>query len=145
MPSAGPLERAAVSSVPAARGTACAGCGTELATTLLRCPVCRRLVHAETLARLAAEAETHEAAGRRDEALAVWRGALELLPGDAEQVEPIRRRIGALAGAEDATSKPAPDFTKRFGPVVGGLLLVLWKAKVLIVLRLTKAKFLLLG
>jgi Zn-dependent protease len=107
--------------------------------------VCHRLVHAETLAGLAAEAETHEAAGRRDDALAGWRRALELLPADAEQVEPIRRRIGALASADDGTSKPAPAFTKRFGPVLGGLLLVLWKAKVLIVLLLTKAKFLLLG
>jgi len=145
MRSAGRRERAAVSSIPAARGTACAGCGTELATTLLRCPVCRRLAYAETLARLAAEAETHEAAGRRAEALESWRQALDLLPADAEQVEPIRRRIGALSSAEDVTSKPAPDFTKRFGPVLGGLLLVLWKAKVLIVLVLTKAKFLLLG
>lgn len=107
--------------------------------------MCRRLVHAETLARLAAEAETHEAAGRRDDALAGWRRALELLPADAEQVEPIRRRIGALASADDGTSPPAPDFTRRFGPVLGGLLLVLWKAKVLVVLLLTKAKFLLLG
>ena len=134
-----------MSSVPAARGTLCAGCGTELATTLLRCPSCRRLVHAETLASLAAEAQAHEAAGQRDDALAGWRHALELLPADAEQVEPIRQRIGTLTSADQAASKPAPDFTRRFGPVLGGLLLVLWKAKFLVVLLLTKAKFLLLG
>jgi Zn-dependent protease len=107
--------------------------------------VCHRLVHAETLALLAAEAETHEAGGRRVEALARWRQVLELLPADADQVETVRRRIGALASADDTPAKPAPDFTRRFGPVLGGLLLVLWKAKVLIVLLLTKAKFLLLG
>ena len=134
-----------MSSVPATRGTACAGCGTELASTLLRCPSCRRLVHAETLGRLAGEAETHEAAGRRDEALARWRQALELLPGDAAQLESVRRRIGALASADEEASPPAPDFTKRFGPIFGGLLLVLWKAKVLIFFLVTKAKFLLLG
>ena len=134
-----------MSSVSAARATACAGCRTELATALLRCPVCHRLVHAETLTRLAADAEAREAAGRRDEALPLWRHALELLPADAPQVAPIQQRIGALASAAEAPAKPAPNFTKRFGPVVGGLLLVLWKAKFVIVLLLTKAKFLLLG
>jgi Zn-dependent protease len=103
-------------------------------------------VHADTLTRLAAEAEAHEAAGRRDEALALWRQALELLPADAAQVPTIQQRIGALAAAGgDRPAAPAPDFTRRFGPVLGGLLLVLWKAKFLVVLILTKAKFLLLG
>jgi Zn-dependent protease len=134
-----------VSSAPPTQGTACAGCGTELAGTLLRCPSCRRLVHADTLGRLAAEAEAHEAAGRRDEALAGWRQALDLLPADATQAEAIRHRIGVLADAGETASKPAPDFTKRFGPVLGGILLVLWKAKLLIFFLLTKAKFLLLG
>lgn len=135
-----------MSSVPAARGTTCAGCGTELASTLLRCPACRRLVHADTLTRLAAEAEAHEAGGRGDEALALWRQALELLPADAAQVPTIQQRIGALAAAGgDRPAAPAPDFARRFGPVLGGLLLVLWKAKFLVVLILTKAKFLLLG
>jgi len=129
-----------VSSVPTARGTACPGCGTELASTLLRCPACRRLVHAETLARLAAGAETSEAAGRRDEALGLWRQALELLPADAPQLPTVRQRIAGLA-----KNASAPDFKKRFGTVLGGLLLVLWKLKVVVVLLLTKAKFLLFG
>jgi len=103
-------------------------------------------VHADTLTRLAAEAEAHEAAGRRDEALALWRQALELLPADAAQVPTIQQRVGALAAAGgDRPAAPAPDFARRFGPVLGGLLLVLWKAKFLVVLILTKAKFLLLG
>jgi len=129
-----------VSSVPTARGTACPGCGTELASTLLRCPACRRLVHAETLARLAAGAETSEAAGRRDEALGLWRQALELLPADAPQLPTVRQRIAGLA-----KNASAPDFKKRFGTVLGGLLLILWKLKVVVVLLLTKAKFLLFG
>jgi len=103
-------------------------------------------VHADTLTRLAAEAEAHEAAGRRDEALALWRQALELLPADAAQAPTIQQRVGALAAAGgDRPAAPAPDFARRFGPVLGGLLLVLWKAKFLVVLILTKAKFLLLG
>ena len=103
-------------------------------------------MHADTLTRLAAEAEAHEAAGRRDEALALWRQALELLPADAAQAPTIQQRVGALAAAGgDRPAAPAPDFARRFGPVLGGLLLVLWKAKFLVVLILTKAKFLLLG
>jgi Zn-dependent protease len=136
-----------VSSVPAARETACAGCGTELASTLLRCPTCRRLVHADTLTRLAADAEGHESAGRRDEALALWRRTLELLPADAPQLPTIRQRIDSMAkGAPGGGNlTPTPDFKKRFGAVLGTLLLVVWKAKVLIVLLITKAKFLIFG
>jgi Zn-dependent protease len=135
-----------VSSVPVTRGTACAGCGTEVAGTLLRCPACRRLIHADTLARLAGEAESEEAAGRGEEALVRWREALDLLPADAPQVPTIQKRIATLAtDAPGAAGAPAPNFTKRFGPILGGLLLILWKAKVVILLVITKAKFLVLG
>jgi Zn-dependent protease len=104
-------------------------------------------VHAEQLARLAADAEQEEAGGRPSEALVRWREALDLLPPDAEQAAIIQRRIGALGPVvnERAPDPPAPDFTRRFGPVLGGGLLVLWKAKVLVLFLLTKAKFLLLG
>jgi len=137
----------AVSSIPVARGTTCAGCGTELASALLRCPACRRLVHADTLAQLAADAERHERAGQREDALARWRQALELLPADAAQVATIQQRIGVLgkAGRGEGASSRAPEFARRFGPALGVLLLVLWKAKFLLVFALTKAKFLVLG
>jgi Zn-dependent protease len=113
----------------------------------MRCPGCRRLVHAERLARLAAEAERDEAEGRATEALVLWREALDLLPPDAEQGAVIQRRIGALGQVVNghAPDPPPPHFTKRFGPVLGGALLVLWKAKMLVLFLLTKAKFLLLG
>jgi Zn-dependent protease len=136
-----------VSSIPAQRAVTCAGCGTELADSLLRCPTCRRLVHAETLARLAADAESHQAAGRAQEALPLWRHALELLPPDAPQVPAIQKRIDALGSEANGAqaAKPAPDFLKQFGPAVGAVLLVLWKGKALLFLLLTKAKFLVLG
>lgn len=135
------------SSVPVARGTTCGECGTELASTLLRCPTCRRLVHADRLASLAADAERHEAAGQREEALVLWRQALELLPADAGQVSTIQQRIGALGKmpAAGGSGSRAPEFVKRFGPALGVLLLVLWKFKFLLVFFLTKAKLLLLG
>lgn len=104
-------------------------------------------MHAGTLAQLAADAERHETAGQREEALGLWRQALELLPADAPQLSTIQQRIGALGKAAEAggASSPGPDFAKRFGPVLGVFLLVLWKFKFLLVLVLTKAKFLVLG
>src|SRR5215211_4181213 len=116
MPSAELRVPPAVSSASVIGGAVCAGCGTELASTLLRCPACRRLVHADDLARLASEAERHEAAGQPGAALVVWRQALELLPDDAAQAATIQQRIGALgAAAGDADgSPPPPNFAKRF-------------------------------
>jgi Zn-dependent protease len=126
---------------------ACAACGTELAATLLRCPACRALVHADALSRLAREAGSHEAQGNRDDALAAWRSALALLPPDAAQAEPIVRRVTALASAEPAAAAPPAALARlrRLGPVVFGAALVLWKLKFILVFALTKAKFLLLG
>ncbi|HEU4828188.1 MAG TPA: site-2 protease family protein [Gemmatimonadales bacterium] len=125
----------------------CASCGTELAPTLLRCPACGALAHPAELSRLARDAQEHEASGRREEALGAWRMALALLPTDAPQADPIRRRVTTLveAGAgTDAAAKP-PDSLRRFGPWLFGLLLILWKFKFILVFALTKAKFLLLG
>jgi len=136
-----------VTNTQVTRGTLCPGCATELASSLLRCPACRRLVHADTLAKFAADAGRHEAAGRRDEALAAWRQALELLPSDAAQIPTIQQRIASLGTdrAPDAAPSRAREFAKRFGPVLGAIVLVLWKFKFVLVFALTKAKFLLLG
>ena len=136
-------------SSPALRAVACAGCGTELAGSLLRCPACRRLVHADQLSALSTEAEQHEQAGDTAEALVAWRAALELLPADATQVETIQHRITALTERLGAPEKSPPDkrpdFVRRFGPVLGGALVLLWKLKFALFFLLTKAKFLLLG
>jgi Zn-dependent protease len=137
------MPEAAAPAAPAV----CGGCGTELAATLLRCPACRALVHAGELTRLTAEARMLEGEGRRSEALAVWRAALELLPPDAPQVEPITRRVTALVSAEPAPAPP-PGWeaaARRFGPVLGAVVLLLWKLKFVVAFVLTKAKFLLLG
>lgn len=127
----------------------CSGCGTELAGSLLRCPACRRLVHADRLSALSIEAEQHEEGGDTAQALIAWRVALDLLPPDASQVETIQRRIGSLTERSGGTGLSAaekrPDFLRRFGPWVGGGLLLVWKLKFVLIFLLTKAKFLLLG
>ena len=136
-------------SSPASPAVCCSGCGTELAASLLRCPACRRLVHADRLSALSSEAERFEQAGNPAQALTGWRAALELLPADAPQVATIQRRIASLtaqaAASERSLADKRPDFVRRFGPVIGGALVLLWKVKFALVFLLTKAKFLLLG
>jgi len=136
-------------SSPASPAVCCSGCGTELAASLLRCPACRRLVHADRLSALSSEAERFEQAGNPAQALTGWRAALELLPADAPQVATIQQQIASLtvqaAASERSVADKRPDFVRRFGPVIGGALVLLWKVKFALVFLLTKAKFLLLG
>lgn len=127
----------------------CPSCGTELGAGLLSCPSCRRLIHGETLKRLAGEAEAAERAGDIATASARWQDALALLPRDARQFDVITRRVAELGermvrtpGAK--TAAPRPAWTKAAG-VAGVGLLALWKFKFILVFLLTKAKVLLLG
>lgn len=87
-----------MSSAEAAAGPrVCASCGTQLATALQVCPACGALVHAETLKRLAAEAERAERDGDPRKALVGWREALEWLPPDSIQSRRISDKVAALS------------------------------------------------
>lgn len=121
----------------------CARCGAELAPALRQCPACGRLVHADTLTRLAAEAEACERDGRAADAVIAWRSALDLLPGDAPQASTIRARVDTLTRATTTPTAagPMPKWLASLG-IVGALL---WKFKFLVVLVLTKGKLLLTG
>ncbi len=170
----------------------CAGCGTQLAPTLLACPACQRLVHADELQRLAGEAQ--QAAALRDLATALmrWRTALALLPPTSKQHaavlaqidtlsrevdrQPAAQRQSALVQSAAATPplpplparenalvpppasppaatppqvQPDPKKAKSWVGVVGGVLfavaMLLWKLKAVVVLLLSRAKFLLMG
>ncbi|PYQ49031.1 MAG: site-2 protease family protein [Acidobacteria bacterium] len=113
----------------------CAGCGTEFAPALLSCPACHRLTHADALERLAAQAEQAEQSSDRAAALCLWREALPLIPPGSKQHEAVAAKVQALGRAS---------WTRRAGPA-GAIGLVLWKAKLALVLLLGKAKVLLLG
>jgi Zn-dependent protease len=125
--------------------SSCAACGTELAPYLLSCPNCRRLVHADRLKQLADEAALAEQQGDATAALAAWQEALGLLPPASRQFEVIAAKVAALGRQVDAapagTMRPAPTApgpsSKRWGGLAGLGSLVL--------LALTKGKFLLLG
>jgi Zn-dependent protease len=128
-------------------------CGTEIAPSLLACPACRRLVHAEGLKRLAAAAGDAVRRGEPLEEVACWRRALELLPPGSQQAEQVAARIAALDARAAADTAPPPgagvpgqaDGAAKSGKTWGlrsglaaGMAFLLTKAKLLL-LGLTKA------
>lgn len=136
--------------------TICPKCGTQVVSGFLICPACKWLVHSGELKQLSAEAEKAERAGQLMEAQEWWQKCLGLLPPDARQHQVISLRLDELAKraaampdgnskAEGAgRSKKLPRWLIWLGPLVPvGLLLL--KFKTLVILVLTKAKFLLLG
>lgn len=125
----------------------CVRCGTELAPAILSCPSCHKLVHAETLARLAAEADAATRAGDASVALGRWRQALDLLPPMSEQSRVIAARVVALSRVAEeapAAKEKRPGWAKA-GTAAGVIGLALWKLKFVVVFALTKLKFLALG
>lgn len=123
----------------------CVRCGTELAPLLLACPACSSLVHAERLKELAAQAEAATADGKLHEASHAWQQALDLLPPTSQQhialterVNEIARQLNALGPggkSETAPAGPTGPWYKRGTALAGAVL----------ILALTKGKFLLLG
>lgn len=128
----------------------CRACGARLDASLLACPSCHSLVHAEQLKRLASEARAAEATSNLPQALAIWRSALELLPDGSQQRATVAASIQRISGQLEASGRRAPA-SKATGRHVGqataagAFALVLWKFKFLLVVLLTKAKLLLLG
>jgi Zn-dependent protease len=130
--------------------TTCNGCGTEVAATLLSCPVCHRLVHGETLKELAARAESAAAAGDAREALVAWRASLDLLPPGSRQHAAVSLRVEALSNQVEAAGNgaapPVPDTVRwKWLASLGPIGLILWKFKFIVVAILSKGKLLLLG
>lgn len=113
----------------------CAECRTEIAPGLQACPVCNRLVHAETLKELAGRAESAEKAGEVHAALSAWRDALSLLPPETRQHAVILEKVQALSARVEDQPHPQSRSWRGGAAGLGGLL----------VFALTKGKFLLLG
>ncbi|MFT3766478.1 MAG: site-2 protease family protein [Minicystis sp.] len=126
----------------------CAACGVELAPGMLACPACRKLVHADRLKALAADAEAAERDGRLTDALTHWRDALDLLPAGSTQrtavAETIRRLSEAVDRAGNAAPSPAGGRAKGAAGL-GALGLLAWKLKFVLLAILSKAKLLLTG
>lgn len=71
-------------------------CGAELAPSLLACPACRRLVHADRLKALSAAAAAAARRGEPIEEIANWRLALALLPAESLQSSQVAAHIAAV-------------------------------------------------
>jgi Zn-dependent protease len=115
---------------------------------MLACPACRKLVHADRLKALAADAEAAERDGRLTDALTHWRDALDLLPAGSTQQAAVagnvRRLSEAVDRAGDAAPAPAGGRGKRAAGL-GAVALIAWKLKFAILAVLSKAKLLLTG
>jgi Zn-dependent protease len=126
--------------------TRCPGCGGDVAPDFLSCPACRRLVHAERLKALAAEAERAEAEAGYGRALRTWREALALLPSDSKQHDAVSAKIDILGAKGGVDATPAPPAEKGWKGVAGlgvlGVSFLLGKGKLLF-LGLTKLSTLL--
>jgi len=126
----------------------CRGCGAELPATMTACPGCGWLVHADTLASLAATARAAEGAGDLSAALSAWREALPLLPAASRQRQVITAKITELGRSLPSTQAPAAakkadqSLAGRLAGGLGAIGLAAWKLKALL-LGLTKATTLL--
>jgi Zn-dependent protease len=124
----------------------CIECGAELSPGLVACPSCGRLLHGATLKRLAAEAEAAEQKGDISAALSAWRSTLDLLPPESQQHAVILQRVRALsARVEDFGDAPKASAWKKGAAGLGGIGLLLFKFKSLLLILVTKGKLLLLG
>lgn len=135
----------------------CQGCGATLEAADLRCPSCRRIIYSEIVDELLGEADRALEAGFRGRAIGMWQSALRLLPSDSTRAASIEERLTAETtpkaeftsaattespGVRD--SEPKPAWRKWLGPF-GLVLAGAWKFKGLLLLVLSKAKFVLFG
>ena len=134
------------------RGRACAGCGTEIAPSLLVCPSCGALVHRDRLTSLASEAALATSTGEHARAVTLWREALTLLPEGTRQYAAVADHLGAAASASDAAvgaearkGPPPGSFWAKVLAPLGTAGLLIWKLKVILIALLMKGKLLLIG
>jgi Zn-dependent protease len=127
----------------------CFACGTAVASSLLACPGCHRLVHADTLKTHATAAEAATRDGDHQAALIAWRTSLDLLPPGSRQHAWVSERIGELSTRVEGAGQRVPEVPStgawKWIAVLGPAALVLWKFKFLLVAVLSKGKLLLLG
>jgi len=113
----------------------CPACESDLPENALSCPQCRKLIHAVELEDLARRAKQAWRVGHFAEERALWAESLALLPDDTVQHRTIAARIAEI----DAQSAGAPQASHD------GRKKALMGAGPLLVLLLSKGKFLLLG
>ncbi len=124
----------------------CPECGRSVPAVALTCPGCQALLHADRLETLTKEASAAEASDPAA-ALRLWREASALLPPGSRQADYVQGRIAEMSNrARTATPPPPPKpaWIKGTGPLAA-VGLAAWKFKTIILLALSKAKFLVFG
>jgi Zn-dependent protease len=126
------------------RSEFCQQCGSRLGTVELACTQCGRLIFATELKELSAKAMAAEKAGELAQAIRYYEEMLPLLPEGTQQYQTIS---GMLPGLRERLAGPAQE-SQTWKKLVGALGVfgaLAWKFKAVVLLALTKGKFLLLG
>ena len=114
----------------------CPDCSVEVDPGALSCPGCRRLTHSEKLEDLAGRARAAWRVGKFAEERLLWAESLTLVPEDTVQHRSIQARIAEIDQQSAASTGAGKSWWQdKAGMGAGPLLLLL----------LTKGKFLLLG
>jgi Zn-dependent protease len=129
-----------MATIPAPPRSDCASCAAAVQPGALVCPNCGRFTHARELDELAARARQLAALGHLAAARDHWVAALRLLPPGCSQYGAVQREIETLT--ERLSPAPKTDWKKRLGPL-GVIIAALIKFKTLLLLLLTKGKFIL--
>jgi Zn-dependent protease len=125
----------------------CGQCGAIVEPKQLACASCGALQYADELERLAGEAAAAQGRGDLMAARHAWTGALALLPPDTLQYRSVDQRLQQIdqtLGKDQQTPQskgPVAKWVARLGPVG----VALWKAKLIGLVILSKAKLILLG
>lgn len=124
----------------------CQQCGTPTAPGELACKQCSRLFFAAELKDLSAQALAAEKEGKLGEAIRFYEEMLTMLPESTQQYQTIYGMLPGLRARLAGGDKPKED--QSWKKMVGGLGVVgalIWKFKALVLIVLSKGKFLLLG
>ena len=118
----------------------CSACGAAIAPSVLSCPECRRLTHSTDLEDLAKRAGAAWRVGDFTSERTLWAQSLALLPDDTVQHRTIQARIDEIdqQRSQSAGTPEETHWRQKLGVGAGGV-------GPLLVLALTKGKFLLLG
>ncbi len=111
----------------------------------LACPTCRALTHAEELESLAAEARTAAAGADFAAARDAWARCLPLLPEDSAQYRGVKARVDEFAAKAAEQDSQKSGRWAKIAAVAGPAAFAVWKLKSVLLILLTKGKFLLLG
>lgn len=123
----------------------CRECGAALGEEDLACPSCRSLTNAEQLESLAAIGRAAAQRGEFRKARDAWTQCLMFLPEDSAQHRAVSARVVEFERkAVEAEGRKSGTWA-RIAAIAGPAAFMVWKLKSVLLIALTKGKFLVLG